>query len=201
MPPKKQARQQAKESNLTRSIRYSLPDKYEDLRLLKRPDVDKLYNEWNIKIDGFTEKTINVSKTLRDDIIPFYKYFDDKFDSSWENKIYNLHLPDGFNDFKSIQIEDIKKGKFLSSTEEASGEKIAQRTENGYLQSVFSLDTYKNLDDLTDPTNLDWLIDKEQDLIPDLLKQSKKRNWALATFNDKLKAIRRYMKIMLGGIL
>ena len=194
MPRKTNNKQPPKQNN---NINYSTPDKYKILKYTENETLNKLYNEWNIKIDNFTNK-MNISKLMNEEIIPYNKYFDENFTSSWENKLYNLHLPNNFKDFKTIKYEDIRGGKFLKITEQANATKIAQSTENKYLSSLLSLDTFKNLDDLTDATNLNWLIENEQLLIPDLIKQSNRSNWTLATFNDKFKAIIRYFKIMLG---
>lgn len=195
--PKSIPTTQIKRNNLQQSIFYSMPNKYKILKYNTNPELDKLYKSWNIKIDNFTPE-VNISNFMVEKIIPFNKYFDSNFQSSWENKIYNLHLPKNFTDYKTIKYEDVRKGKYLSSSEDASGAKISITTEKKYLSALLSLDTFHNLDDLTDPTNMNWLIEKEMDLIPDLIKQSNRSKWALATFNDKLKAIRRYLLLMLG---
>lgn len=195
--PKSIPTTQIKRNNLQQSIFYSMPNKYKILKYNTNPELDKLYKSWNIKIDNFTPE-VNISNFMVEKIIPFNKYFDSNFQSSWENKIYNLHLPKNFTDYKTIKYDDVRKGKYLSSSEDASGAKISITTEKKYLSALLSLDTFQNLDDLTDPTNMNWLIEKEMDLIPDLIKQSNRSKWALATFNDKLKAIRRYLLLMLG---
>ena len=65
--------------------------------------LDSLYKKWSIKLDRFTDK-INVSLFTREELIPYNSYFDPDFQSAWENKVYNLHLPPDFSKFKSIFI-------------------------------------------------------------------------------------------------
>ena len=68
--------------------------------------LDLLYKKWTIKLDRYTDK-INISLFTRQELIPYNSYFDPNFQSAWENKVYNLHLPPDFSKFKSISYTDI----------------------------------------------------------------------------------------------
>jgi len=187
-----------KQSNLDQTIRYSDPNKYKVLKYKNNPTLDELYKDWNIKPDRFSKK-INVSSFFKKTVVPYMKYFDSKYESPWENQIYNLTVDINIK-FDSIAVEDIRNGKYLSINEDKDGkQKIAQKTENSYLSAITSLDSYNMFKDLSDMTNLDWLIYQEDEVLKSLITQSNNNNWTLATFNNKIKAIRRYYLIMLGA--
>jgi len=185
-----------KQSNLQQTIRYSDSSKYQVLTYKNNPTLDELYKNWNIKPDKFSKK-INVSSFFKKEVVPYMKYFDSKYESSWENKIYNMNFPSN-GQYESITVEDIKKGKYLKINEDKDGKSIAQTTENKYLSAITSLDIYDEYKDLIDINTLDWLITKEDEVLKYLIRQSNRNNWTLATFTNKLKAIRRYYLIMLG---
>ena len=48
------------------------------------------------------------------------KYFDENYESSRENKIYNMTLQDNVQ-YESITVEDIQKGKYLRINENKDG--------------------------------------------------------------------------------
>ena len=187
-----------KQSNLQETVRYSNPKNYKILKYVDNPQLDELYQKWEIKPNNFSSK-INISKFMTEEVVPYNKYFDLNYESAWENKLYNLKVPPNFK-YNSITYQDIQNGKYLSTNDDKSGNKISITTEKKYLSEVKTLDTFKNLDDLEQNANvnLDWMIKYEHLLIPDLIKQSNDSNWTLATFNGKIKSIRRYIKLMCG---
>ena len=187
-----------KQSNLQETVKWSNPKNYKILKYVHNPQLDELYQKWEIKPNNFSSK-IDISKFMTEEVVPYNKYFDLNYESAWENKLYNLKVPPNFK-YNSITYQDIENGKYLSTNDDKSGNKISITTEKKYLSEVKTLDTFKNLDDLEPNANvnLDWMIKYEHLLIPDLIKQSNDSNWTLATFNNKIKAIRRYIKIMCG---
>ena len=187
-----------KQSNLQETVKWSNPKNYKILKYVHNPQLDELYKKWEIKPNNFSSK-INISKFMTEEVVPYNKYFDLNYESAWENKLYNLKVPPNFK-YNSITYQDIENGKYLSTNDDKSGNKISITTEKKYLSEIKTLDTFKNLDDLEKNANvnLDWMIKYEHLLIPDLIKQSNDSNWTLATFNGKIKAIRRYIKIMCG---
>ena len=186
-----------KNSNLYST--YSIPNNYKVLTNTDNKKLDLLYKNWTIKLDRYTDK-INISLFTRQELIPYNSYFDPNFQSAWENKVYNLHLPPDFSKFKSISYTDIANGVYLSSGDKLLKTKVSQETENNYINALKSLNTFKNLDDSTKNINLDWLIKYERLLIPDLIKQSNDNDWSLGTFACKFKAISRFLKLMLGEL-
>ena len=186
-----------KNSNLYST--YSIPNNYKVLTNTDNKKLDLLYKNWTIKLDRYTDK-INISLFTRQELIPYNSYFDPNFQSAWENKVYNLHLPPDFSKFKSISYTDIANGLYLSSGDKLLKTKVSQETENNYINALKSLNTFKNLDDSTKNINLDWLIKYERLLIPDLIKQSNDNDWSLGTFACKFKAISRFLKLMLGEL-
>lgn len=176
---------------------FSIPDNYKVLTMNDNKSLDSLYKKWSIKLDRYTDK-INVSLFTRDELIPYNSYFYPDFQSAWENKVYNLHLPADFSKFKSISYSDIANGVYLSSGDKLLKTKVSQETENNYISALKSLNTFQKIDDSHKNVNLDWLIKYERSLIPDLIKQSNDNDWSLGTFACKLKAISRFLKLMLG---
>ena len=96
MPPKKVNKViQKKNENQKETENYYNKDKYKILKYKEDNTVNKLYKEWNTKIDNFTQK-VNISKLMTEKVIPFHRYLNGKFESAWENKLYNLRLPKNF---------------------------------------------------------------------------------------------------------
>jgi hypothetical protein len=169
------------------------------------------YKDWAISLDGYSLPT-QIADYL-DKVSRHQLFFDKNFQNAWANKVYMLHLPDNYDfekeeDFQELRIEDIESGKYLGVNDDATGAKIAQKTEKGYLQNVLNLNTYKNYlfdNNNVPPENMNWLIEKEKDLLRDLMEQSMARTsrkplgLTLTTFNGYIKAIRRYFKLMLGA--
>jgi hypothetical protein len=180
------------------------------LELQENPVAEDKYKNWAIPLDGYSLPT-KIANYL-DKVSREQLFFKPDFQNSWANKIYMLHLPDNYDftqddNFQEIRIEDIKNGLYLGTNDNATGAKIAQETEKGYLSNVLSLNTYKNYvfeNNNVPPDNMNWLIEKEKDLLTDLMEQSmtsttqKPFGLALTTFNGYIKSIRRYLKIMLG---
>ena len=102
-----------KQSNLQQTIRYSDKSKYQVLTYKNNPTLDELYKNWNIKPDKFSKK-INVSSFFKKEVVPYMKYFDSKYESSWENKIYNMNFPSN-GQYESITVEDIKKRQMFKN--------------------------------------------------------------------------------------
>jgi hypothetical protein len=181
------------------------------LEFQENPVVKDTYNNWAIPLDGYSLPT-KISDYL-DKVSREQLFFKRDFQNAWANKIYMLHLPDNHDftkddNFQEIRIDDIRQGRYLGTNDNATGAKIAQETEKGYLNTVLSLNTYKNYvfdNNNEPPDNMNWLIEKEKDLLKDLIDQSmtstpqKPFGLALTTFNGYIKAIRRYLKIMLGA--
>ena len=191
---------QIKRANIEQSVRYSDPKKYEDLIYYQEnPYLDELYKNWKIKPDRFSNE-INVSNHFKKEVVPYIQYFDPKYESPWETKVYNLTVKPNIK-FKSITLTDILNGKYLSINDDQNNKtKIALKTEKAYLSAITSLDIYKFYNDFdVDMTNLDWLIQNETEILKSLIVQSQTKEWSLATFNNKIKAIRRYYLIMLGA--
>jgi len=183
-------------------------------------EAENTYKNWSQKLDSFTP-VVNIKDHI-DNVAKWNKFFDKDFENVWENKIYMLHLPDGhpYQDaegFTQVDIEKIANGDYLGKNDNAKEGSIQQETENSYLSNVLNLDTYKErvlgkdeygetfrYKNVEHVSNLNWLIDNEKYLITDLIKQTMKQTpqhpdgLAIATFNSYLKAIRRYLKIMLG---
>ena len=187
-----------KQSNLQETVKWSNPKNYKILKYVDNPQLDELYKNWEIKPNNFSSK-INISKFMTEEVVPYNKYFDLNYESAWENKLYNLKVPPNFK-YNSITYQDIQNGKYLSTNDDKAGNKISITTEKKYLSEIKTLDTFKNLDDLEPNANvnLDWMIKYEHLLINDLIKQSNDSNFSLSTFNNKIKSIRRYIKIMCG---
>lgn len=199
MPPKKVNKViQKKNENQKETENYYNKDKYKILKYKEDNTVNKLYKEWNTKIDNFTQK-VNISKLMTEKVIPFHRYLNGKFESAWENKLYNLRLPKNFKNYKTISYDEILKGDFLKISDDVSNGQIQMSTEKKYLDDIRTLDTYKRYNKNLDTTNLDWLITNEHLLIPDLIKQSNEKGYALSTFTGKIKSIIRYLRLMLGA--
>ena len=153
------------------------------------------YKDWAISLDGYSLPT-QIADYL-DKVSRHQLFFDKNFQNAWANKVYMLHLPDNYDfekeeDFQELRIEDIQSGKYLGVNDDATGAKIAQKTEKGYLQNVLNLNTYKNYlfdNNNEPPENMNWLIEKEKDLLKDLMEQSMARTsrkplgLTLTTFN------------------
>ena len=194
--------------------------KWKILEFTEDKEAENIYKNWSQKLDSFTP-VVNIKDHI-DNVAKWNKFFDKDFENVWENKIYMLHLPDGhpYQDaegFTQVDIEKIANGDYLGKNDNAKEGSIQQETENSYLSNVLNLDTYKErvlgkdeygdrfkYKDVEHVSNLNWLIDNEKYLITDLIKQTMKQTpqhpdgLAIATFNSYLKAIRRYLKIMLG---
>ena len=167
MPPKKVNKViQKKNENQKETENYYNKDKYKILKYKEDNTVNKLYKEWNTKIDNFTQK-VNISKLMTEKVIPFHRYLNGKFESAWENKLYNLRLPKNFKNYKTISYDEILKGDFLKISDDVSNGQIQMSTEKKYLDDIRTLDTYKRHNKNLDTTNLDWLITNEHRLIPD----------------------------------
>lgn len=181
------------------------------LTLQEDSEAEDKYNGWTISLDGFSLPT-KIADYM-EKVSKWHLFFDKNFQNAWANKIYMLHLPDNYDftqeqDFQELRIEDIKAGKYVGINDDATGGKIALKTELGYLQTVLNTNTYSkylNDNNLIPPSNMNWLIENEKDLLKDLMDQSMKRTikkplgLTLTTFNGYLKAIRRYFKLMLGA--
>lgn len=178
---------------------YNTRDKYKNLKYVKNPALTKMYKNWHIKLDSFSTTRIKVSEYM-EQVIDLNKFIDEQHASAWENEIYNLHLPDGMPDnVKEIKYDDVRTGKHLSRGDDSTGQKILLKTEKAYLSQV--LNVRLMLDDagekVEDNVNLNWLVRREKEIIPALLQKSNKENWALATFDGYLKAIRHFLKLLL----
>ena len=197
MPPKsKQPKnKQTKSANDKEYANYSMKEKYKLLEYEPNVSVKNSYENWTIRIDD-KSKGININSYMNDKLIPYNIYFDPNFQSAWQNEIYNLHLPRNFTDFKSIKIEDVVNGKYLAKSDDATGAKLSVITEKKYCDAVQRLNTFKNIQ--PKPDTFDFLVTHERSIIKELFAQSMSQGWALATFNDYIKGIRRYIKLMLG---
>jgi hypothetical protein len=114
--------------------------------------------------------------------------------------IIYIYPPISLSSNQYSSYTDISNGLFLSSGDKLLKTKVSQDTENNYINALKSLNTFKKIDDPYKNVNLDWLIKYERLLIPDLIKQSNDNNWSLGTFACKLKAISRFLKLMLGEL-
>jgi hypothetical protein len=203
--------QQARDNNEEEYTSYMTQgNSWKLLTLQENKEAEDTYKDWSISLDGFSLPT-QIANYL-DKVSRHQLFFDKNFQNAWANKIYMLHLPEDHdwaveNNFQELRITDIQDGKYLAQNDDATGAKIAQKTEKGYLNNVLNLKTYKNyVSDNNDvpPDNLNWLIEKEKDLIKDLMEQSMARTdrkplgLTLTTFNGYIKSIRRYLKLMLG---
>ena len=85
-----------KQSNLQETVRYSNPKNYKILKYVDNPQLDELYQKWQIKPNNFSSK-IDISKFMTEEVVPYNKYFDLNYESAWQNKLYNLKVPPNFN--------------------------------------------------------------------------------------------------------
>ena len=143
MPPKKNKTtpSEIKQANLEQSVRYSDPERYQDLVYNPNPNLDKIYKNWKIRPDRFS-KEINVSDYFKKEVEPYMQYFDTKYESAWEKKVYNLTVKPNIK-FKSITIQDIQSGKFLALNDDKNNNQIAQKTENSYIYKDDKFILYK----------------------------------------------------------
>jgi hypothetical protein len=176
--------------------KYSVVNAYQLLRYIQDHETDNALKSLSLRIDNNSEP-IQIYEYMKNKVIPYFQYFNSNYSSSWINGIYNLHIPNNKFQHKSLKIDDIKKGLYLKQSDD--GKPISITTEMKYLKDVINLDTIQNLiKNGYELNNLDVLITFEPMMIYDLLNQAKNNNWTLSTLNGKLKALRRYYKLMLG---
>ena len=182
---------------------YNTRDKYKTLKYERNPELTKMYKEWDVRLDSFNAKGINVSEYMGQ-VIDLNKYIDEAHSSAWENEIFNLHLPNDIlrnTNIKTLKYDDIREGKHLSKGDDSSGEKILLSTEKSYLNQILNIRNMlpeSEFDTDGGTMHMDWLVTREREILPTLIKESIKRKWTLATFDGYLKAIRHFLKLMLG---
>lgn len=184
---------------------YNTRDKYKTLKYERNPELTKMYKEWDVRLDSFNTKGINVSEYMGQ-VIDLNKFIDESHSSAWENEIFNLHLPDDIlrnTNMKTLTYDDIREGKHLSKGDDSSGEKILLSTEKAYLNQILNIRNMlpaskSGIDADGGTMHMDWLVIREREILPTLIKESIKRQWTLATFDGYLKAIRHFLKLMLG---
>ena len=179
---------------------YNSRDKYKTLKYDRNPALTKMYKEWRIKLDSFTINPINVSEYM-EQVVELNTFINEGHKSAWANEIYNLHLPsDVAVNINRLKYEDIRQGIHLGRGDDSTGERILLSTEKAYLSQILNIRKVLSDDNEVPDDNMymDWLVRREREIIPALIKTSIQNKWTLATFDGYLKAIRHFLKLILG---
>ena len=99
MPPKKQTNQFSMEKK--EFVKYYKKNAYKLLKYTPNPSMDKKFEEFKIDIEREGEN-INVKKFIEDIVIPTQSFYDRFYTNAWTEKLYNLHLPNNYTEFKSL---------------------------------------------------------------------------------------------------
>jgi hypothetical protein len=137
--------QQARDNNEEEYTSYMTQgNSWNLLTLQENRAAEDTYKDWSISLDGFSLPT-QIANYL-DKVSRHQLFFDKNFQNAWANKTYMLYLPEEHewtqeDNFQELRITDIQDGKYLAQNDDATGAKIAQKTEKGYLNNVLNLKT------------------------------------------------------------
>ena len=123
---------------------YYRRSNYKLLEYTENATMNKIFADFEINIDRDSDD-VNLKSFIEETVIPTQQFYDRNYTNGWIEKLYNLHLPDNYDEYKSLKIKDIKDGKHKKTVDDKK-----------YLAEVLNLDLIKN--DKQNLQNLDFLI-------------------------------------------